>query len=69
MILVNAYHLQLRPGAVLVARAGGLHRFIGWDRPILTDSGGYQVFSLGTGGRLTKTGSRSVPISTAVCSG
>ena len=47
MILVNAYHLHLRPGAALVARAGGLHRFIGWDRPILTDSGGYQVFSLG----------------------
>ena len=47
MILANAYHLHLRPGAPLVARAGGLHRFIGWDRPILTDSGGYQVFSLG----------------------
>ena len=47
MILTNAYHLHLRPGAALVARAGGLHRFIGWDRPILTDSGGYQVFSLG----------------------
>ena len=47
MILANAYHLHLRPGAALVARAGGLHRFIGWDRPILTDSGGYQVFSLG----------------------
>ena len=46
MILTNAYHLHLRPGAALVARAGGLHRFIGWDRPILTDSGGYQVFSL-----------------------
>ena len=46
MILANAYHLHLRPGAALVARAGGLHRFIGWDRPILTDSGGYQVFSL-----------------------
>jgi queuine tRNA-ribosyltransferase len=47
IILANAYHLHLRPGAPLVARAGGLHRFIGWDRPILTDSGGYQVFSLG----------------------
>ena len=47
MILANTYHLHLRPGVALVARAGGLHRFIGWDRPILTDSGGYQVFSLG----------------------
>ena len=47
LVLANTYHLQLRPGAGLVARAGGLHRFIGWDRPILTDSGGYQVFSLG----------------------
>ena len=47
IVLANAYHLHLRPGARLVARAGGLHRFTGWDRPILTDSGGYQVFSLG----------------------
>ena len=47
IVLANTYHLELRPGARLVARAGGLHRFIGWDRPILTDSGGYQVFSLG----------------------
>jgi len=46
MILANTYHLHLRPGAQLVARAGGLHQFIGWERPILTDSGGYQVFSL-----------------------
>jgi queuine tRNA-ribosyltransferase len=48
IILGNTYHLFLRPGADLIARAGGLHRFIGWDRPILTDSGGYQVFSLST---------------------
>ncbi|MEP6915269.1 MAG: tRNA guanosine(34) transglycosylase Tgt [Acidobacteriota bacterium] len=46
MILGNTYHLYLRPGDRLIARAGGLHRFIGWERPILTDSGGYQVFSL-----------------------
>ena len=46
IILGNTYHLHLRPGDELVARAGGLHQFIGWDRPILTDSGGYQVFSL-----------------------
>ena len=45
-ILANTYHLFLRPGAEVIARAGGLHRFIGWTRPILTDSGGYQVFSL-----------------------
>jgi queuine tRNA-ribosyltransferase len=46
IILGNTYHLYLRPGAGLIARRGGLHRFIGWERPILTDSGGYQVFSL-----------------------
>ena len=47
IILTNTYHLHLRPGARLIAQAGGLHRFIGWDRPVVTDSGGYQVFSLG----------------------
>ncbi len=46
IVLANTYHLHLRPGDDLIARRGGLHRFIGWDRPILTDSGGYQVFSL-----------------------
>lgn len=46
MILANTYHLHLRPGDELIARAGGLHRFIGWPGPILTDSGGYQIFSL-----------------------
>jgi queuine tRNA-ribosyltransferase len=46
VILGNTYHLSLRPGADLIARLGGLHRFSGWSRPILTDSGGYQVFSL-----------------------
>ncbi|MGE0813112.1 MAG: tRNA guanosine(34) transglycosylase Tgt [Vicinamibacterales bacterium] len=46
IILGNTYHLELRPGAALIARRGGLHRFNGWSRPILTDSGGYQVFSL-----------------------
>jgi queuine tRNA-ribosyltransferase len=46
IILGNTYHLFLRPGDELIARLGGLHRFIGWDRPILTDSGGFQVFSL-----------------------
>jgi queuine tRNA-ribosyltransferase len=46
IILGNTYHLFLRPGDTLIARAGGLHRFIGWSKPILTDSGGYQIFSL-----------------------
>jgi queuine tRNA-ribosyltransferase len=46
IILGNTYHLHLRPGDALIARAGGLHAFIGWQKPLLTDSGGYQVFSL-----------------------
>jgi queuine tRNA-ribosyltransferase len=46
ILLSNTYHLYLRPGDDLIARRGGLHRFIGWNKPILTDSGGYQVFSL-----------------------
>ena len=46
IILGNTYHLMLRPGDELIARRGGLHKFIGWEKPILTDSGGYQVFSL-----------------------
>jgi queuine tRNA-ribosyltransferase len=46
ILLSNTYHLYLRPGDDLIARHGGLHRFIGWSKPILTDSGGYQVFSL-----------------------
>ena len=47
MILANTYHLWLRPGDALIYKAGGLHKFIGWDGPIFTDSGGFQVFSLG----------------------
>ena len=47
VVLANAYHLYLRPGSKLVKQAGGLHRFMGWNGPILTDSGGFQVFSLG----------------------
>ena len=46
IILGNTYHLMLRPGAERMARLGGLHHFMEWDRPILTDSGGYQVMSL-----------------------
>ena len=45
IILSNNYHLYLRPGVDIVNKAGGLHKFINWDKPILTDSGGYQVFS------------------------
>src|SRR3984957_7104724 len=46
IILANTYHLYLRPGHELIRRAGGVHRFMSWDRPMLTDSGGFQVFSL-----------------------
>ena len=46
IILSNTYHLYMRPGHKLVAEAGGLHSFMNWNRPILTDSGGFQVFSL-----------------------
>ena len=56
IILGNTYHLFLRPGDELIARRGGLHRFIGWPHPILTDSGGYQVFSLGDLRRVTEDG-------------
>jgi queuine tRNA-ribosyltransferase len=54
IILGNTYHLHLRPGDELIARAGGLHAFIGWPHPILTDSGGYQVFSLAAMRRVTE---------------
>lgn len=56
MILANTYHLQLRPTAEVVAQLGGLHRFTGWDGPILTDSGGYQVFSLASISRIDDEG-------------
>jgi queuine tRNA-ribosyltransferase len=56
IILGNTYHLYLKPGDDLIARAGGLHRFIGWPRPILTDSGGYQVFSLASMRRIREEG-------------
>lgn len=48
-IIANAYHLHLRPGENLIRRMGGLHQFMGWDGPLLTDSGGFQIFSLGAG--------------------
>ncbi len=56
MILANAYHLHLRPGDDLVKEMGGLHRFMRWDGPILTDSGGFQVFSLATLRKITEEG-------------
>ncbi len=49
LVLANTYHLYLRPGDALVAALGGVHRFMGWDGPMLTDSGGFQVFSLAGG--------------------
>lgn len=56
IILGNTYHLMLRPGAERIARLGGLHDFMGWDRPILTDSGGYQVMSLSELRKLSEEG-------------
>ena len=56
IVLCNTYHLMLRPGEDLVARLGGLHRFMGWPGPILTDSGGYQVFSLSKLRKMTDEG-------------
>jgi queuine tRNA-ribosyltransferase len=56
IILGNTYHLMLRPGAERVARLGGLHRFMDWERPILTDSGGYQVMSLSDLRKITEEG-------------
>ncbi len=56
IILGNTYHLYLRPGTQILEKAGGLHRFGGWDRPILTDSGGFQVFSLSGIRKLTEEG-------------
>ncbi len=56
IILANTYHLSLRPGHDRIARLGGLHRFMGWDGPILTDSGGFQVFSLAHLGRVDDDG-------------
>lgn len=56
IILGNTYHLYLRPGTDILEQAGGLHKFNGWDRPILTDSGGYQVFSLANNRKLKEEG-------------
>jgi queuine tRNA-ribosyltransferase len=56
IILGNTYHLYLRPGTEVLEHAGGLHKFMGWGRPILTDSGGYQVFSLASSRKITEEG-------------
>ena len=58
ILLCNTYHLYLRPGHELIRDFGGLHRFMGWDGPILTDSGGYQVFSLGAMRKISEEGAR-----------
>lgn len=56
IILGNTYHLYLRPGTDILNQAGGLHKFMNWDRPILTDSGGYQVYSLANNNKITEEG-------------
>ena len=56
MVLSNTYHLHLQPGEDIIAKAGGLHRFMGWSGPMLTDSGGFQVFSLGDLNRIDDRG-------------
>lgn len=56
IILGNTYHLYIRPGTDIIHQAGGLHKFTGWDRPILTDSGGYQVYSLSETRKITEEG-------------
>lgn len=56
ILLSNAYHLYLRPGTEIIKKAGGLHKFMNWNKPLLTDSGGYQIFSLATLRKLTEEG-------------
>ncbi len=58
IILGNTYHLYLRPGTEIIEQAGGIHRFIGWEGPILTDSGGFQVFSLGDIRKISEEGAK-----------
>lgn len=62
IILSNTYHLYLRPGHELIREAGGLHRFMNWDGAILTDSGGFQVFSLSKLRKLRRRACSSAPI-------
>src|SRR6266550_3055773 len=58
IILGNTYHLNIRPGMEIIAAAGGLHKFMNWPKPILTDSGGFQVFSLANLRKVTEEGVR-----------
>ena len=58
IILSNTYHLFLRPGLEVINKAGGIHKFIGWDKPLLTDSGGYQVYSLSQSRKIREEGVR-----------
>jgi len=58
IILSNTYHLYLRPGTEVLKQAGGLHKFINWDRPMLTDSGGYQVYSLSSQRKIKEEGAK-----------
>ena len=58
IVLGNTFHLMLRPGTAVISRLGDLHRFMGWERPLLTDSGGFQVFSLGEMRKITEAGVR-----------
>ncbi len=64
IILANTYHLYMRPGDDIVKKAGGLHKFMNWNKPILTDSGGFQVFSLGKLNKITDEGVESTVVST-----
>jgi queuine tRNA-ribosyltransferase len=65
MVLGNTFHLFLTPGHELIARFGGLHRFMRWDRPVITDSGGFQVFSMGHGTVADEIKGRAAQSSTA----
>ena len=56
IVLSNTYHLYLRPGTKILEKAGGLHKFMNWQKPILTDSGGYQVYSLSSLRKLKEDG-------------
>ncbi|MEO7095835.1 MAG: tRNA-guanine transglycosylase, partial [Polyangiales bacterium] len=58
VLLANTYHLMLRPGVDVFRRVGGIHRFMGWSGPVLTDSGGYQIFSLPSDRTISEKGAR-----------
>ena len=67
IILSNTYHLYLRPGHEIVREAGGLHKFMNWNKPILTDSGGFQVFSLGDLRKITVLNSDHLSTVQSIC--